>query len=377
MEKRTKLMLCFYVANVILLSTAIFCIFRKLSIDENNIFSCGQVIISLQVVYLALSLKIVGPRVKAVVILLGDPIYEVGSGLALVPFGFSWLEIIPQTVIQMQIPGEPEKIDRSGDDNKVLPEGMVWPIRVTTGFEEVAIKNFPKEDIEIIKSDPLKKRMSIEVTGYIRLRISNGVDYLKSLGSIKELEKQVRDAFEATIAIEFGKRTPGLITTHLEKINEALFNDMRKVFETSSNWGLKVEDVKLLERDLTHDLNRSLRNASMADVDIQTAKSTRDQRIATAEGEKQRLTLEGEGKAAAEKAILEARGDGLKKLAEVASTPGGQIALQLQLASETLREANYSIVQPDVAGLAAGVQETLKRIGAEQPKTPPKSAGTP
>ncbi|MFA6227163.1 MAG: SPFH domain-containing protein [Candidatus Paceibacterota bacterium] len=375
---KIKLIVGYLIANAILLLIGLGLILFKVSVDVENRFNLGFIIISLQMVYFALSCKIIGPRIKAVLVFLGNPVYEVSSGFAFVPFLFSWLEKMPGTVIQMQIPGEPEMIDRSGDDKKKLSPGMVRPIRITTGFAAVAIKNFPA-DKKIIMDDPLQKRMTLEVTGYIRMKVKNAVEYLKNLGSIEQLEKQVRDTFEATMNVEFGRRTPGLITTHLKEVNKALLREMKRIVE-KPGWGLEVESVGLLERDITHQLNTALRDASMADVMIQTAESQKQQAIRKAEGERQKRILEGQGDGLAEQSVLEGRAKGLEKWVDLAKTREGLITLQIQLANETVQKAKYSILEPGLAGLAAGVQHTLQQIGAaggtsKTPVTPAKKGG--
>ena len=267
----------------------------------------------------------------------------------------------PGTVIQIHIPGEPEQIERSNDDKQPLQQGKVWPIRITTGFEEVAIKNFPK-NTELIKADPLKKRMTLEATGYVRLAINDPVNFLRNIGDEAKLRVQVRDTFEATMRIEFGRRTPGLIITHLRAINGAIEKDLRRLFERP-DWGLRVENAQLIEKDLTHQLNIALRNATEVDVNLTKAEADRKIVEIGANGSKQKLTLEGEGSAAAEKSMLLARAEGLLKMADVAKTAEGVEMMRLQLLIETLKSSEHTIItNGGIGGLVSELREITNRL---------------
>lgn len=360
-----KILVWFMVVYIPLFVLDVFLILGKVSADNENLWNWGWILVSIQISYLILSFKIVDPKTKAVVVVLGDPKYAINSGLAIVPFGLAWLEKMPGTVIQIHIPGEPEQIERSNDDKKPLAKGMVWPIRITTGFEEVAIKNFPKAT-EIIKSDPLKKRMTLEVTGYVRLKINDPVNFLRNIGDVEKLRIQARDTFEATIRVEFGKRTPGLIITHLKTINKAIEKDLRVLFE-KPDWGLGVETAQLIEKDLTHQLNIALRDATEVDVRRTQAHASREIVEITAEGNKRKLALEGEGNAAAEKSMLLARAEGLLKMAEVAKTTEGAEMMRLQLLIEALKSSKHTIItNGGVGGLTAELCEIAKKLNSTE-----------
>jgi regulator of protease activity HflC (stomatin/prohibitin superfamily) len=358
-----KTTLWYSIVSVVLLVADIIFISMKISFDSANIWNLGWTILSLQIVHAILSLRIVDPKTKGVVVVLGDPKYPVNSGLVLVPFGIAWLEKMPGTIIQIQIPAEPEKIDRSNDDKKTLAPGMFWPIRVTTGFEEVAIKNFP-DHTDLIKADPLRKRMTIEVTGYTRIRISDPVNFLRNIGSEERLREQVRDTFESTIRVEFGRRTPGLILTHLREINGAIQATLRRTFNRP-DWGLSVESAQLVEKDLTHTLNTALRDASTTDIKLTQAETDKRIVVIKSEGDKIKLINDGEGNAAAEKSMLLARAEGLLKMAEVAKTTEGAEMMRLQLLIEALKSSEHTIITSGgIGGLTAELTEISKRLGA-------------
>ena len=127
---KSKIVIWYTLINIALLIMSAVLIIAKVSLDKENLWNWGWIMISIQVSYLILSFKIVGPKTKAVVVVLGNPIEAVGPGMHLVPFGLAWLEKLPGTVIQIHIPGEPEQIERSNDDKQPLQQGKVWPIRI-------------------------------------------------------------------------------------------------------------------------------------------------------------------------------------------------------------------------------------------------------
>jgi regulator of protease activity HflC (stomatin/prohibitin superfamily) len=340
----------------ILTILGIILIFSKVSIDTKNLWNWGWIIISSEILYLFLSFRVIGPQEIAAFLFFGKPLYALRSGLVFVPFGICSLFKATKLTTQIQIPGDPEQVDKSGNDDQPLA-GKVRPIRAPTGSSETVSGEFV-EELQGFRDDPINKRMTLEVSAQIRFRINNIISFVENIGSIEEVDKQMRDTAESTIKVEFAKRTPCLILAHLSDINNTLNEAINKLVGKSgdeNSWGVEVENVQIVDIDLSKTVNTAMVNTTAAAFDKKTI-------ITKAEAEEAKRAKEGAGAADAELSMLTAEALGFEQLASVAKTRAGQIAMQIRLATEALQNSQYSIVEPGIAGLAAGAQETLRKI---------------
>jgi len=135
-----------------------------------------------EILYSMLSFRRVKPKELAAVLFFDKPIAEVGPGLHFVPFLVCSLAIETRLTQQLQFPADPEDVDKSGND--IIEHGKVAPIRVThSGSTDANI-------------DPLERRMTTEVSALCRYRISDYLTFLKTIGSIEEMRRQIRDTVE-------------------------------------------------------------------------------------------------------------------------------------------------------------------------------------
>jgi len=137
--------------------------------------------------------------------------------------------------VQIQIPGEPEQVDKSGQDTvEGIKTGKVLPIRAPSGSHEIAGKTYPT-DYALVEKDPLNKRMTLESKCPNSFKESTDiVMFITTIGSIGEAEKQIRDTAEAVIKGEFVTRTPALVLAHWTKINDSLRGEYNLLV---SSWG--------------------------------------------------------------------------------------------------------------------------------------------
>jgi regulator of protease activity HflC (stomatin/prohibitin superfamily) len=375
--------------NTILIALDIYFIEKKISIDNENVWNWGWVIMSVQVVYTTFSFRIVGPEDLAAILLFGNPKCEVKSGLQVVPWIICALRKESRLAIQIQIPGEPEEIDKSGLDKEGLMEGKkVLPIRVTTGSYETAKANpLFADDPALTESDPLNLRMTVEVTAVIRFKILSIIRFIQNIGSMKEAKKQLRDAAEAVLKGELAKRTPALIIAHWAEINneirrvlDALIKDDLESKDRDEWWGIVIETAQMTDLDNNRQVNLALRAVVAAKINANAT-------VAAAKAEGESLALKGKGNADAKLSMLTAEAAGKTKLAEVAKTPHGQFAMMLETAAKTVTESDYSIVGTDgIAGAIAAAMETMTKIDSRRkaagittpaPTTTPVAPTTP
>src|SRR3989344_5674066 len=80
---KKKMFWWFLIVNVLITIIAI----TTIVINPQNELNVGYITIAVQLLYAALSIKIVGPTELGGILLFGDPRCEVESGLVIVPFG--------------------------------------------------------------------------------------------------------------------------------------------------------------------------------------------------------------------------------------------------------------------------------------------------
>lgn len=374
-------------------SVAIVLIKKEISIDENNQWNWGWTILSIEFLHFALSLiRTIGPKSLGAVLLFGRPLYQVKSGWVYVPFLICQLVTEDKTVITIQFPAEPEKVDKSGLDDRPVSPGFVKPIRVTTASidmiseeDKVRISKNPK-----FLNHPLNEMMTLEPSVVVRFQIRNDdfISFLTNIGSRKKAVSAMRDTVDSVLNIEFPKRTPALIIMDKAKINgemktmiEVLVGEIPdpedpESFNPEESWGLNVINARLVDLDLSKTINQSLRDI----IDSQLKKTST---ITQAEGKKKGRELEGEGEmkyktdvgtgdAKARLALLEAEATGLEKIAKVAETEEGKLAVVAKVVEKGLEKSQYSIIPGGPESFIAGIMETLKKTASRDKAEPDK-----
>ncbi len=135
-------------------------------------------IIGITIKYIFNSLKKVEADQIGCVLLFGKPLFQVGSGLNFVPFGFYELKKETGLVIQEQFP----------------ENNATNPIRITHGFPDSQSDN------------PLDTQITTSVTIVVSYKIVNFVKFIQIIGSIEELKKQMGHAVISTTRNEFAKK---------------------------------------------------------------------------------------------------------------------------------------------------------------------------
>jgi len=310
-----------------------------------------------QVLYILFSFRIVGPTEVGAKLFFGKPIQELSSGLTFAPLGIMSVTKETRLVIEEQYPDDPENVWK-GDQNQ-MPAGKMPPIRVTHAQ--------PAEPSD----DPINRRMTTEVSIIVRYRIRGFIQFLTTIGSVKEARRQIRDIVVATVREELARKTPAQTLAEWGNINGILRAAIEKlVGVTASNgtssWGVDVENVRMEEVDLGRTVNEGLRNVPRADLDKKVT-------VTTAEGESEKRRLEGIGSATALQVLLEAKSIGYAKIAEALKLDKGSLILQVETAREAMEKSKYSLVagsagMADIFNIVAAIQGILPRLKPEEEK---------
>lgn len=291
--------------------------------------------------WLLASIRKIGPTEQGVTLFFGRPIKNVPSGLVFVPWGICSLIKETRLVRQQQYPDDPEKVWK-GDGP--VPEGMMAPIRVV---------HFGKDG-----EDSLSRRITSEASIIVRYQIDDLKVFIQKIGSVKEAERQLRDAITAKVREDLAKKTPAETLAEWGAINDVLKTHVEAMV---SSWGVTVEDVRLEEVDLGKTVNSALRNVPAAELEKQ-ARATR------AEAKRIELEKEGRGNAKAAQLLLEAQAKGSKALAEELKIEEGEIILAMRVLEQALKAGNQVIISGN-GGLGDLITMAKSVVTAVKPAT--------
>jgi regulator of protease activity HflC (stomatin/prohibitin superfamily) len=230
----------------------------------------------------------------------------------------------------------------------------------------------------------------------------DGVLYLKVLDAqrasygISDFVFAIAQLAQTTLRSEIGKIDLDKTFEERGAINLAVVEELDKA---SDPWGVKVlrYEIKNINppQDVLSAMEKQMRAEREKRATVLTSEGERDARINRAEGEKQRVIKESEasrqlqineaeGEAQAILAVATATAEGLRKVAESLSAPGGSEAMSLRVAEQYLGEfgrmakAGNTLIVPanlaDVASmiaLATNVAKGAPAGGGATPSPPP------
>lgn len=279
------------------------------SLFFGDYFDGGQTALIFLMMYILLSFKEIRANEVGAAFCYGKALQVLPSGLHFVPLWLMQIKKGPRTVQEFQCPGEPEKVQKTGDEVP-LKEGMVRPIRVVTGG--------PHKDKT---GDFLNTRMTLSLSFFVQWAITDVLDYTSNYGDSALVEKQVRDIGEAILAETAVNHSPASFIDDLLAINALLAQGMDERFENS---GVHIIAARLISPDIS-------RGVSIALANIPTVRAEAEQAKVKSEGEKTKLTNEGAGRSAARLSMLTAEAEGRKKMMDALGVDGDAV-----LASEAV-----------------------------------------
>lgn len=275
---------------------------------------------------------------------INKPIDEVPSGFVFVPPLFCTLEKDPRNLIQAELPDNPEKIfhaPKEGWDG-IVPPGKKPPIRIAFGPYD---KN---QGIPV--DDPFNVQMTAEVVPVIVYQIRTGsyIQFRAVVGNRENAEQIMEDTTVAFFNDALSKVTPAVVKKDTDKYNKELKNAIEI---RTANWGIDLKSTEIKAINYSHTYNEKI-------LDIPKARINAQASIIAAKANKEALTREGEGKGAAEKAILNGRTAGLEDMKVKLSLKGSEV-----LAAETARGITNNPGQKTVVAGAGGFRD-LAMVGS-------------
>lgn len=270
----------------------------------------------------------------------GRPLANVESGTPFAPLFVIQVITVTSEVIQKEFPADPENIYRgdmkSGDS---LPEGMKPPIRVqfrTSITEAEADRLFNDAErnpsdvdgnivpfVTDVPDDGLGRRVTAEPYPVVRFLINNPSLFLQNIGSVKNALEQIEDEMFSVLNRFYPRMSVGQALQNIRWMNLHLFNSVSKRVgsrgEYVRSWGIELQAAYVKYIYTSHGVNLAISEAAQAPFE-------KEKMIVTAEGNKRRIILEGEGYAKAafelESKTLDGRARGLAKLAKELSISG-------------------------------------------------------
>jgi regulator of protease activity HflC (stomatin/prohibitin superfamily) len=229
----------------------------------------------------------------------------------------------------------------------------------------------------------------------------DGVLYLKVLNperasyGISDYLFAITQLAQTTLRSEVGKIDLDKTFEERTNINTAVVSELDKA---SDAWGVKVlryeiknitppQDVlAAMEKQMRAEREKRaviLTSEGKRDAAINTAEGTKQETIKQSEARKQQQINEAEGEAAAITAVATATAEGIRRVAEAITMPGGHEAVQLRVAEQyigqfgELAKKSNTLVLPanvaDVGSMIALAMAALNRDGASAAGAAPEA----
>ena len=251
--------------------------------------------------------------------------------------------------------------------------------------------------IDVIRYRHLLKEQALNMPAQICITRDNvqvtidGVLYLKVLNpekasyGIDNYQSAVIFLAQTTLRSEVGKIELDRTFEERSTINASLVAELDKATEP---WGVKVLRYEIKDitppQDVLNAMEKQMRAEREKRAAILTSEGVRDSAINKAEGEKQQVIKasearkqqqinEAEGQAAAILAVASATGEGIRKVADAITAPGGTEAVQLRVAEQYVAEfgnlakaGNTLIVPTNLADISGTIATAMAAIKHQQ-----------
>ena len=372
-------------------------------------WSWNLAILMLLLSHAVLSIKIVGDKEQAVKVFLGKPIQDVSSGPVFVPFLLCKLQRYTRNLIYLEI-GLPQKAGESQeipiptpplpDEEDILRlRASSQPLRINFGsYEAMREQLTPDEQRIFTKEDHLNRRMTADPLIVVLFRIVSPGQFTTAMGGLTNALGAIEEAVMGALQEYCGKITPAYFTHNLSKVNKALRENIEVLVgdpDAKERWDklkeqLPPDQINDRQNEKPHmqwgvDLKMALvkspgipKAVNVAIAAARAAGFNKEAIITTAEAEKEKRILEGEGKGSAIKAEKEgeaagifailkqtARGRRLIKMAAAGNL--GQLIAYLESQKTVAENAKYIIASDgNLMGLLARGKETLEQIPATE-----------
>jgi len=271
-------------------------------------------------------------------------------------------------------------VERFGKYHDTLEPGFHFIIPFV---DRVAYRHETREQVLDVPHQKCitKDNIEVEVDGIVYLKV---MDAYKASYGINDYRLAAVNLAQTTMRSEVGKITLDDTFSERDAMNEAIVEELDKA---SDPWGVKVmryelkdiqpsQDIVLTmeqqmeaERDKRAEITKS---SGERDAQINTSEGEREASILMSEGRRQQRINEAEGEARETALLAEASANGIERVADAISQPGGSLAVKMRLTEqfidrlgEVVDGADVSVLPMEAANLKSffeGASEVTKPL---------------
>jgi regulator of protease activity HflC (stomatin/prohibitin superfamily) len=279
-------------------------------------------------------------------------------------------------------------VERLGKYSSTLSAGF----HILVPFlERVAYRHSLKESAVDIPEQVCitKDNVQVGIDGVLYMQV---LDAARASYGIADYGFAISQLAQTTLRSEIGKIDLDRTFEERSTINANVVSELDKATEP---WGVKVlrYEIKNINppRDIIQAMEKQMRAEREKRAVILNSEGDRDAKINQAEGEKQRVIKESEavrqqqineaaGEAEAILAVATATAEGLRRVAEAVSIPGGREAMQLRVAEDYVqqfgnlaRSTNTIVVPANMSDIAGMIAMATRVFDQSRPTdTPPR-----
>ena len=250
-------------------------------------------------------------------------------------------------------------VERFGKYHDTLEPGFHFIIPFV---DRVAYRHETREQVLDVPHQKCitKDNIEVEVDGIVYLKV---MDAYKASYGINDYRLAAVNLAQTTMRSEVGKITLDDTFSERDAMNEAIVEELDKA---SDPWGVKVmryelkdiqpsQDIVLTmeqqmeaERDKRAEITKS---SGERDAQINTSEGEREASILMSEGRRQQRINEAEGEARETALLAEASANGIERVADAISQPGGSLAVKMRLTEQFIDRLGTVVDGADVSVL--------------------------
>ena len=331
--------------------TALVVVSLILANQDGAVGIVGLILLGLEGSYLLFSVGYINYNQVAAKYFLGETLGNLKPGPYFAPKWLTEVRKAKGTRHPNELPANPELVFHE-DDKVALPPGMFREIRMKFGPPQPE-----DEDNPALADDPYHKGMVLPIVPVVIWEIAreNATQFFATYEDEEEFTGIVADKVVGACGVMFAKMTPAKANKKLAEVNSELTTIVQAQLDDT---GPKIIEVYLKPFGTNHDLNKEV---ILAAIEQERMKGT----ITRAQAERQKRILEGEGAAAARRAMIVAEAEGAERKAKLAGTEEGRIALGLEAAKAAFDNPSGTIITSGgdaLSGVLASVGKSLGKL---------------
>jgi regulator of protease activity HflC (stomatin/prohibitin superfamily) len=250
-------------------------------------------------------------------------------------------------------------VERFGKYHDTLEPGFHFIIPFV---DRVAYRHETREQVLDVPHQKCitKDNIEVEVDGIVYLKV---MDAYKASYGINDYRLAAVNLAQTTMRSEVGKITLDDTFSERDAMNEAIVEELDKA---SDPWGVKVMRYELKDiqpsRDIVLTMEQQMeaerdkraeitKSSGERDAQINTSEGEREASILVSEGRRQQRINEAEGEARETALLAKASANGIERVADAISQPGGSLAVKMRLTEQFIDRLGTVVDGADVSVL--------------------------